>query len=87
MTMCHEASWNAYYYTFINTKCVWQQAKSKAKLQDYRPVSRTSVVCNLMEHFLITNFMKPAKENNSLRPLQQGFRQSLLRNTASWIPR
>ena len=44
---------------------------------NYRPISLTCVCCKLMEHIVVSNFMRHLEANHILNPNQHGFRKGL----------
>ena len=44
---------------------------------DYGPISLICVCCKLMEHIVVSNFMRHLEANHSLNPNQHGFRKGL----------
>lgn len=45
------------------------------RVENYRPVSLTSIVCKVMEHVIYSSIMSHLVANNLLHPSQHGFRQ------------
>lgn len=47
----------------------------RTRPDNYRPISLTSIVCQVMEHVVVSNIMEFAENNNILVPEQHGFRR------------
>ena len=45
-----------------------------ARQRNYRPVLLTSLICEVMEHILVSQIMKHLESNNILSQVQYGFR-------------
>lgn len=50
-------------------------------VQNYRPVSLTSITCKIMEHVIYSCVMAHLTKHNLLSPSQHGFRRGLSCNT------
>lgn len=51
------------------------KGESKKKVENYRPISLTSIVCKVMEHILYSAIMKHLIKHNTLTNDQHGFRK------------
>ena len=48
--------------------------KDRSSVENYRPVSLTSICCKIMEHIIYSNVMNHLQTNNILSDVQHGFR-------------
>ena len=49
----------------------------RSNLENYRPISLTSVSCKLVEHIIRSNVIKHLDNNNIITDVQRGFRSKI----------